>query len=118
HETAFVAVLRYVRESQVSALAHGCASNVATSEQDASPRDGPQTRDRLDELRLSVSLDARDAEDLAGRDGKRDAVDDVRDARAGDCEILHFKSGSRPRRLGLRAMSDVPCPMCVCLACK
>ena len=52
---------------------------------------GAQSGERLEQLRLTVALDAGDAEDLARRDGEAHAVHRGEAARVIDDEIAHVE---------------------------
>ena len=57
-----------------------------------------QARDRLDELRLAVPVDAGDADDLAGRDLERDPADSLEAALVVHAQVLDGEE--RLTRLG------------------
>ena len=68
HEPAQVPVLRDVREAAVAAGAHVVRCHVHVAKKNLAAGDGPESCNRLNQLRLSVALDAGDAENLARRE--------------------------------------------------
>src|SRR5438552_13659608 len=82
HEPALVAVFGDVRQPAIAALANGCPRHVDAGDVDAPFRRRAESGDRLDQFRLSVSFDARDAEDFSTGYRERDVVHGVRLARA------------------------------------
>jgi ABC-type branched-subunit amino acid transport system ATPase component len=70
-KAALLAVLRDVRQTTFVALADRRVGDVLAGEHHAARFNAAQAGQRLDEFRLSVALDASDADDLAGADVER-----------------------------------------------
>src|SRR5262245_12595354 len=77
HQTASMTVLRHVGDPDLAPLPRIERVKVSSIERDRAGdlRFWVQTRERLDQFRLTVALDAGDADDLTGSDVERHVVD-------------------------------------------
>src|SRR4029079_4040066 len=66
---------------------------------DRSTRDGSKTNQGLNQFVLTVSRDARDAENLACMDFERDTADDLLAALVLDVQVLDLEDSGAGRRL-------------------
>ena len=83
-----LAVFRDVPQARVEALASGLVGDVLPTGDDAPGLRLAEARQRFDELRLAVPVDARDADDLAGPHLEGDAADALEAAVFEDAKIL------------------------------
>src|SRR6185437_1921829 len=73
HETAALAVLRNVTDAGVEHVARVRMGDLLAADGDAAADDFLQPRDRVDQLRLAVAVNACDPDDLSGPHLERDA---------------------------------------------
>ena len=88
-EGVAVPVLGDVADAGLADLAGAPVGDVGVAEEDQPGRGLAHPHDHLDELGLAVSLDAGDAEDLAGMDRERDVVEHRSPGQALQGEVLH-----------------------------
>src|SRR5690348_18346544 len=91
-------ILWNVREASVAARSDRRTRDVAVVEEDGSRLHPPQTGDGLDQLRLSVALDARESKNLSPGEREAHAVDGGRAIRARNDEIAHLEGVGCRRR--------------------
>ena len=88
HEPAPLPVLGDVAEARVERVAHACAVMSSPSIVIVPAFGDRRPGDRVDQLGLAVSVDARDADDLAGADLERDAAHLLDPAVVHDLQVL------------------------------
>src|SRR4051812_10204168 len=98
-----MAVLGDMRQTCTASLCDAAPGNIDAVDQDVAGENGAQSRQSFDELRLAISLDAGDAEDLARLDAEADTIDDASSARAHHAEVPDFQTLIRSRTGVLRA---------------
>src|SRR6266852_7571416 len=103
NESAPVSVFRNMREAGIVSLRDTATRDVDAIDQDVAGENRPQTGEHLDQLSLSVSLDAGDAEYLPRLHAEVDTVDHADAARSRDAEIPHVESLIRLRTCGTTA---------------
>ena len=74
HEPTPLPVLGDMADSLVEHRPRARAGDVLAAEEDAPSRGAPEPRQGVDELRLAVAVDSRDADDLASSDLERDVA--------------------------------------------
>ena len=77
HQAVLVPVFRDVAHARFAALADGAVGNVLTAQGDVPGGGLFKARQAVDQLRLTVAVDARDAHNLTGTNLEGDVVDGV-----------------------------------------